>query len=137
MSGERILVVDDNEANLRLVQYLLTARGYLVQTATNAAEALAAIASERPRLILMDVQLPDVDGLALTTQLKADPATRGIVIIAVTAYAMKGDAERARAAGCDDYVTKPIDVRTLPQLIASHVTPDGATVDLQKVPRGM
>jgi two-component system, cell cycle response regulator DivK len=122
MAGEQILVVDDNETNLRLVQFLLTARGYQVRTALDAAVALAAIASERPRLILMDVQLPDVDGLSLTRQLKADPATREIIIIAVTAYAMKGDAERATAAGCDDYVTKPIDVRTLPQLIARHLT---------------
>ena len=116
-----VLVVDDNATNLKLVAYLVRANGYEVHTAGHADAALAAVAEHRPQLILMDLQLPGVDGLELTRRLKADPATRDIVIIAVTAYAMKGDQDRARAAGCDDYVTKPIDTRALPGVIAQHL----------------
>lgn len=118
--GERVLIVDDNPTNLKLVAYLVKAHGYDVDTATDAESALAAIAAHRPRVILMDLQLPGIDGLELTRRLKADPATSDIAIIAVTAYAMKGDQEKAREAGCDDYVTKPIDTRTLPELIARY-----------------
>jgi CheY-like chemotaxis protein len=117
----RILIVDDNPTNLKLVAFLVKAQGYDVDTASDAAGALAAIAAHRPTVILMDLQLPGIDGLELTRQLKADPATRAIPVVALTAYAMKGDQEKALAAGCDDYVTKPIDTRTLPGLIAQHV----------------
>ena len=120
-----VLVVDDNATNLKLVAYLVRANGYDVHTAGNADAALAAVAEHRPQLILMDLQLPGVDGLELTRRLKADPATRDIVIIAVTFSAavgiVFGDQDRARAAGCDDYVTKPIDTRALPGLIAQHL----------------
>jgi two-component system cell cycle response regulator DivK len=125
MAGEPILIIDDNPTNLKLVAYLMKARGYDVGTARDAASAIAAIRARRPRLILMDLQLPVVDGLALTRQLKADPATRDIIIIAVTAYAMAGDREKALAAGCDDYVTKPIDTRALPELIARRLAESG------------
>ena len=121
MSGERILIVDDNAVNLRLARMLLVSQGYDVRTAADAHEALAAVAESAPRLILMDLQMPGMDGFELTRRLKEDPATRGIVIVALTAYAMKGDEERARAAGCDDYVAKPIDTRTLPGRIAGHL----------------
>lgn len=117
----RILIVDDNATNLKLVAYLMKAQGYEVTTATDADSALAEVRTNRPRLILMDLQLPGIDGLEITRRLKADPATRDIKIVAVTAYAMKGDQERALAAGCDDYVTKPIDTRTLPVTIAKHL----------------
>ena len=117
----RILIVDDNATNLKLVAYLVKAYGYAVTTAIDAPSALASIASERPDLILMDLQLPGVDGLELTRRIKTDPSTRDIAIIAVTAYAMRGDEEKAREAGCDDYVTKPIDTRTLPVTIARHL----------------
>lgn len=116
-----ILIVDDNLTNLKLVAYLMKSNGYDVSTAVDAESAFAAIRTQRPHVILMDLQLPGVDGLELTRRLKADPATRDIKIIAVTAYAMKGDEDKARAAGCDDYVTKPIDTRALPELIARHV----------------
>jgi CheY-like chemotaxis protein len=109
-----ILIVDDNPSNIKLLAFILNARGYEVRTAANADEALATLAEFHPRLILMDIQLPGMDGLTLTRKLKADPATRDISIIAATAYAMKGDEERAREAGCDGYVTKPIDTRQLP-----------------------
>jgi CheY-like chemotaxis protein len=117
----RILVVDDNPTNLKLVTYLATRNGYEVDTATDAELALVRIREHRPALILLDLQLPGIDGYELARRLKADPATRDIAIIAVTAFAMKGDADRARAAGCDDYVTKPIDTRALPALIARHL----------------
>jgi CheY-like chemotaxis protein len=121
MSGERILIVDDNATNLKLVAYLMKANGYEVDTALEAGAALDAIGKHRPDVILMDIQLPGIDGLELTRRLKADPATRDIVIIAVTAYAMKGDEDKALAAGCDDYITKPIDTRALPETIARHL----------------
>ena len=117
----RILIVDDNPTNLKLVSYVVKAHGHDVATAGDAMAAVASIEQDRPTLILMDLQLPGIDGLELTRRLKADPKTRAIPIIAVTAYAMKGDLEKAIAAGCDDYVTKPIDTRTLPDVIARHV----------------
>jgi CheY-like chemotaxis protein len=121
MAGEPILIVDDNPTNLKLVAYLMSASGYEVTTALDADAALAAIARNRPRLILMDLQLPGVDGLELTRRLKSDPTTRDIIVVAVTAYAMKGDEAKAVAAGCDDYITKPIDTRALPEAIARHL----------------
>ena len=121
MTGDRILIVDDNVTNLKLVSYLMKAKGYEVGTAVDAESALEEIRAHRPRLILMDLQLPGIDGLELTRQLKSDPATREIIVIAVTAYAMKGDQDRAIAAGCDDYVTKPIDTRRLPETIERHL----------------
>lgn len=113
-----ILIVDDNPSNTKLLAFLLQSKGYDVRTAANADEALSAIRSKHPRLILMDIQLPGMDGLTLTRQLKSDPATKDISIVAATAYAMKGDEERAIAAGCDGYITKPIDTRRLPDDIA-------------------
>jgi two-component system, cell cycle response regulator DivK len=121
MAGERILIVDDNATNLKLVAYLMKANGYTVDTALDAESAIVAIRNHHPDVILMDIQLPGIDGLELTRRLKADPATRDIVIVAVTAYAMKGDQAKALAAGCDDYITKPIDTRTLPETIARHL----------------
>src|SRR2546430_12510033 len=106
MPGEPILVIDDNPANAVLLTFLLQKIGYEVRAAGDAKDALAILDSFAPRLIMMDLQLPGMDGLALTRKLKADPARRDIVIIALTAYAMKGDDERALAAGCDGYVTK-------------------------------
>lgn len=121
MAGARILVIDDNAANLRLLRMLLLGEAYQVRTAADAAEALAVIGEFHPRLILMDLQMPGIDGFELTRRLKADLATRDIVIVALTAYAMKGDEEKARAAGCDGYVSKPIDTRALPAVIARHI----------------
>jgi len=121
MPGDPILIVDDNPTNLKLVRVLLGGEGYAVRTAMNAAEALAEIAKRPPRLILMDIQLPGMDGLALTRLLKADAATRDIVVVALTAYAMKGDEERVLAAGCNGYVSKPIDTRSLPRVVAGFL----------------
>ena len=121
MPGERILIVDDNATNLKLVAYLMKAHGYDVDSALDAEGAIEAIGRRRPEVILMDIQLPGIDGLELTRRLKADPGTRDIIIIAVTAYAMKGDQDKAIAVGCDDYITKPIDTRALPDTIARHL----------------
>jgi CheY-like chemotaxis protein len=121
MARARILVVDDNPANLRLLRILLQGEAYDVRTAADGAEALAVVGEFQPRLILMDVQMPGMDGFEVTRRLKADAATREIVIVALTASAMKGDEEKARAAGCDGYVSKPIDTRSLPAVIARHI----------------
>jgi CheY-like chemotaxis protein len=121
MAGETILIVDDHPANMKLVSFLLSHRGYAVLSAASAAEALRILQTSRPRLILMDLQMPGIDGFELTRRLKADPATRDIAIVAVTAYAMQGDEARARAAGCDGYLTKPIDTRALPGLVAAYL----------------
>ena len=107
MREDPILIVDDNPLNLKLARVLLRSEGYRVETAVDAEEALRVLETFSPRLILMDLQLPGMDGLELTRRLKADPARRHIVVVALTAYAMKGDEEKARAAGCDHYVTKP------------------------------
>jgi two-component system cell cycle response regulator DivK len=123
MAGEPILVVDDNPQNLKLARVLLAGEGYMVEGATDAEEALHILDGFTPRLILMDLQLPGMDGLALTRKLKADPKHRDIVIVALTAYAMKGDEEKALAAGCDGYVAKPIDTDGLPRLIARLLSP--------------
>src|SRR5260370_37268463 len=122
MAGESILVVEDNEANLRLFTYLLSSKGYEVRAATDAQQALELLRDFHPRMILMDLQLPGTDGYELTRRLKADPATSDIIIIALTAYAMRGDEEKALAAGCEGYITKPIDTRTLPGRIAEYLS---------------
>jgi CheY-like chemotaxis protein len=119
VAGESILIVDDNPANLKLVRFVLVREGYDVRTAADAEEALGALEDCAPRLILMDLQLPGMDGLELTRRLKSNPATRNILVLALTAYAMKGDEDKALAAGCDAYLAKPIDTRTLPGVIAS------------------
>ncbi|MEP7119574.1 MAG: response regulator [Byssovorax sp.] len=121
MSGETILIVDDNPVNLKLLRITLAVAGYDVHTAVDAEQAISLLVSLRPRLILMDIQLPGMDGLELTRRLKADPVTRDAVVLAVTAYAMKGDEERALAAGCDGYVTKPLDTRALAPTVARHL----------------
>ena len=119
MAGESILAIDDNPQNLKFARVLLTSEGYDVRTAGNASEALAILETFVPRLILMDLQLPGMDGLELTRQLKNDPRLGKIIVIALTAYAMKGDRERALAAGCDGYMSKPIDFDTLLRTVNS------------------
>lgn len=110
--NDLILVVEDNEANQMLVRAVLEMEGYRVVLAGSADEAVDELARDTPVLILMDVQLPGRDGLTLTRQLKADPATAAIPIVALTAHAMHGDREVAIEAGCLGYISKPIDTRT-------------------------
>lgn len=123
MPHEQVLIIDDNPINLKLVRIVLQVHGYDVRVAHDAESALALLRELHPRVILMDLQLPGMDGLELTRRLKASPETRDIAIVAVTSYAMKGDQERALAAGCDGYVTKPIDTEALPAVVESHVRP--------------
>ena len=108
-----ILVVDDNDAGQLLVCTVLQLEGFRVDSAGSSAEVLERLTARAPDLILMDMQLPGQDGLALTRQLKADPATATIPIVALTAHAMAGHREQALAAGCSGYISKPIDTRTL------------------------
>lgn len=121
MAGERVLIVEDNPLNLKLARVLLTTAGYEVEASGDAESAMASIKTLRPDLILMDLQLPGMDGLALTRLLKNDPNTKGIVIVALTAYAMKGDDLKAMTAGCDGYVTKPIDTLTFASTVAKYL----------------
>ena len=121
MSGEPMLIVDDNLVNLKLIKAVLSTEEYEVRTAMTADEALNVLETFHPRLILMDIQLPGMDGLALTQHLKSNAETRDIIIVALTAYAMKGDDERARASGCSGYITKPIDIRTFPGEVAKYL----------------
>ena len=113
-----VLIVDDNAANLKLARIVLEDAGYDVRTATDAAAALAFLDRTEPRLILMDIQLPDLDGLELTRRIKQHPERKHIPVIALTAYAMKGDRAKALAAGCDGYITKPIDIDVLAETVA-------------------
>jgi CheY-like chemotaxis protein len=110
----KILYVEDNDDNVYMLKNRLTRAGYTMLIATNAAQGIAMAASEQPHLILMDITLPDMSGEEATRQIKADAAIRHIPVIALTANAMAGDREKALAAGCDDFDTKPVD---LPRLI--------------------
>jgi len=108
-----VLVIEDNAANMKLAVFLLGLRGYEVLQAPDAEEGMRLAHDRQPALILMDLQLPGMDGLAATRLLKADPATRAIKIVALTALAMVGDRERIEAAGCDAYVAKPLSYKQL------------------------
>ena len=121
MAGKNILLVEDNEVNRRLAGFLLRSHGYEVREATTAAAAFEMVDKERPDLIVMDIQLPGMDGLEITKKLKEQPATADIPVIAVTSYAMKGDREKALAAGCAGYVTKPIDKTIFLAEIGRHL----------------
>jgi two-component system cell cycle response regulator DivK len=116
-----VLVVEDNPANMTLAIFLLKSAGYAVVTATDAEAGLAIARSGRPDLILMDIQLPGMDGLQATAQLKSDPTTRNIPVIALTALAMKGDEERIRAAGCDGYIAKPLAYKEFLATVAAQL----------------
>lgn len=114
-----MLVVEDNPANLRLVQALLDRAGYRSVAAGSLAEAHQRLAESQPDLVLLDIQLPDGDGLSLVRQLRAGQAAGGVPVVAVTAYAMPGDRERALAAGCAGYLTKPLDTRAFAGQVAA------------------
>ena len=127
MSSETILIVDDNLINLKLLRILLTVEGYLVHTAGDANEALSLLETINPHLILMDLQLPDIDGLELTRMLKANPLYTDTIIIAITAYAMKGDDQKALRAGCNGYISKPVDINQILEVIRSFLTKSNKT----------
>jgi len=121
MDEKKILLVEDNEVNRRLAGFLLRSQGYQVIEATTAQAAFDMIPNNRPDLIVMDIQLPGMDGLEATTKLKAEPATANIPVIAVTSYAMAGDRDKALASGCSGYVTKPIDKTIFLAEISRHL----------------
>ncbi len=116
---EKILIVEDNLRNMRLIEMTLKAKGYTLLKATNGGEALDMAMRERPDLIILDIQLPKVSGLAVTRKLREIPAFHHTPIIAVTALAMKGNRERIIEAGCDAYLPKPINTRELPRVVAA------------------
>ena len=119
----KILIVEDNPPNLTLARFLLTSAGHAVISAVDAEAGLTLAHAERPDLILMDIQLPGMDGLAATALLKADGLTHTIPVIALTALAMKGDEERIRAAGCDGYIAKPLRYQEFLATVSAWVTP--------------
>src|SRR5437764_1210408 len=124
MAHESILIVDDSLLNLKLARVLLQSGGYIVRTATEGNEALLMLTTFTPRLVLMDIQLPGLDGLEVTRRIKANVDTQHIIVIALTASAMKGDEEKVRMAGCDGYISKPFDNKKLLLQIREYL--DGA-----------
>jgi len=123
-----VLVVEDNPANMTLAVFLLESAGHTVINATDAEAGLTLARDEQPHLILMDIQLPGMDGLEATRLLKQDDATRGIPVIALTALAMKGDEERIRAAGCDGYIAKPLAYKDFLAMVSARLgtpSPEG------------
>jgi two-component system cell cycle response regulator DivK len=117
----RVLVVDDNHMNIELVEFILNADACTVASAGHADQAIALIDTFKPDLILMDIQMPGVDGLELTRRIKANPDTRHVVIVAFTAFAMMGDEAKMLAAGCDGYLSKPIDVASFAGRVRSFI----------------
>lgn len=117
-----VLIVEDNASNMTLASFLLTSAGHTVLSATDAEAGLTIAREHRPDLILMDIQLPGMDGLQATGILKKDDATRAIPVIALTALAMKGDEERIRAAGCNGYIAKPMRYKEFLATVADHLT---------------
>ena len=124
MSGKNVMVVEDNEKNRKLMRVVLKAKGYNVIEATTGEEALTILKNQKPDIILMDIQLPGIDGLTLVRQIKADPLIKDIPIIAVTAYAMKGDEQKFMECGCDSYVSKPINTQELPLVVEKYIKKD-------------
>jgi two-component system cell cycle response regulator DivK len=120
--SKRILVVEDQADGRQIIRDMLAPTDYEITEVENGEEALAAIAKQRPDLILMDIQLPIMDGYTATRRIKADPALRSIPIIAVTSYALDGEAKVAKQAGCDDYVPKPYSPRELLAKIRQHLS---------------
>ena len=117
----KVLIVEDNPANMSLAIFLLQSAGHTVLSAVDAEIGLRLARDEQPNLILMDIQLPGMDGLEATVLLKRDAATRAIPVIALTALAMKGDEERIRAAGCDGYIAKPLEYRSFLATISAQL----------------
>ena len=121
--GKTILIVEDNELNMKLFNDLLEANGFSTVQTRNGIEAVARARQHRPNLILMDIQLPEVSGLEVTKWLKEDPDLKHIPVVAITAFAMKGDEERIREGGCEAYLSKPISVAKFLETVR-HFLPD-------------
>jgi CheY-like chemotaxis protein len=123
VTGHKILIIEDNPLNLELVTDLLEVNGFIVHSARTAEEGLRLARELFPDLVLMDFGLPGMDGLAATRNLKANPATRHLPVVGLSSHAMKGDEEAARKAGCDGYMTKPIDTRTFIETLTPFLVP--------------
>ena len=122
MPNRTVLVVEDNDMNMQLVEYLLEEGGYHIVKAASGEEALTITGrGKKPDLILMDIHLPGMDGLSVVREMKADPRTKKIPILALTAHAMRGDKDRFLEAGCDGYISKPIDVKTFLSSIEQYM----------------
>jgi two-component system cell cycle response regulator DivK len=119
--AKTILVVEDNELNMKLFNDLLETQGYRVLQATSGAGVLEFVKKEKPDLILMDIQLPEISGLDVTKALKDDEEVKTIPVIAVTAFAMKGDEERIRESGCEGYLSKPIDIHQFLETVKTYI----------------
>ena len=119
--SDLILIVEDNEKNMKLARDLLQYHGFTTVEATNAEDGIALAKEKQPTLVLMDIQLPGMDGVAALAQLRADVATSAIPVVAMTASVMKEDRERFEKAGFDGFITKPIDVRAFPQQVRDHI----------------
>ena len=126
----KVLVVEDNPANMTLATFLLESVGHTVLKAQDAETGVGLARSERPDLVLMDIQLPGMDGLRATSILKADAATRDISVIALTALAMKGDEERIRGAGCDGYIAKPLSYKDFLETISRELERRSSTTTI-------
>ena len=121
MSDKNVMVVEDNEKNRKLMRVVLKAKGYNIIEASTGEEALNLLKNQKPDIILMDIQLPGIDGITLIKQIKGDITTKDIPIIAVTAYAMKGDEQKILETGCDAYVSKPINTQELPLIVEKYI----------------
>lgn len=121
MPDKNVMVVEDNEKNRKLMRVVLRAKGYNIIEATTGEEALNLLKNQKPDIILMDIQLPGIDGLTLIKQIKASAITKDIPIIAVTAYAMKGDEQKILETGCNAYVSKPVNTQELPLIVEKYI----------------
>ncbi len=124
-NSNKVLYIEDNFDNRLLVRRILDAEGYQVLEAESAEQGLAMARGSNPDLIMIDINMPEMDGLTLTSMMKADEQLSRIPIVAITANVMRGDRERTLAAGCDGYIQKPIDIEEFPQIIAQYLQPEG------------
>lgn len=121
MTAGKVLIVEDNPVNLRLAQFLLEKKGFSVRKAGSGPECLAEMNRELPDIVLMDIQLPGEDGLAVTRKIRSDPRMAGVIVVALTAHAMAGDREKILGAGCDGYIAKPVDPQGLAGEVARYL----------------
>lgn len=124
-NAKLVLIVEDNDLNMKLFRDLIEAHGYRTLHTRDGRDVLEIVRSKKPNLILMDIQLPEVSGIEVTKWLKADAELRAIPVVAITAFAMKGDEEKIRAGGCEDYLAKPISVASFLAMIRKYLEPAG------------
>lgn len=128
--SKKVLIVEDNELNMKLFHDLLEAHGIATMQTRDGKRVLEMVRAERPDLIIMDIQLPEISGLEVTQLLKADDDLKSIPVIAVTAFAMKGDEQKIREGGCEDYISKPISVSTFIEVVQRHLSGNASASDI-------